>query len=325
MSDTILTETAPTAGDAFDEAMASAFGESAPVEPAVEPTPAPEADPADELAIEPAPVEPAEPVTTDPADPVEAELPADGIPVEPAADGTPVPAVPGVNLTDDQFRQLLAQVPAATQQPAQAPTPAPVEQPPVTLDSFLSDDEKALLAKYDDEWSDVAKAESIRRRAEMQYQTHQIYTEVAKALAPLTEVLREVKVKTHFDTIRQAHPDLEQVLPGVQAWVDQQPASLQGVFSQVLKAGTAEQVVDLVAAYKKTVPPGAAPVAPAPPVTPSAPPLAATPASRQAPRPTPTAAAVAATAAVEMGKRTAIAPGADPNDFSGAFAEALGG
>ena len=63
---------------------------------------------------------------------------------------------------------------------------------------------------------------------------------------------QEELVRAHFNKIRQAHPDLDELVAGthVQDWIEAQPVYLQAGLKEVLDRGTADQVIDLLNAFK---------------------------------------------------------------------------
>jgi hypothetical protein len=216
---------------------------------------------------------------------------------------------------------------AAAQPAPAAPAPAPAApaaEVPLTLDQFITDDEKKTLAAYDKEWGEVAAAETIRRRAEMQFMQASMYKELEKVLAPIVQNMQQSQVTSHFATIRSQHPDFDTVLPGVKEWVAKQPSLYRPALERVLTQGTTNEVVELVGAYKQAVgQTGAVPAVPAS-LAPQAPAAPATIPVVQAATPSPTAsaAAIAATAAV-VSQRSNNQTAADPSDFEAAFREAL--
>ena len=333
-----------TENEDFDSALGDAFASldapapaPAPAPAAADPAPAPAA-----AAPAPAPVEPAAAPAPAPApaaaEPAPAAPATPAAPVEPAAAApaaAPVAADPAPTLNANDpaaFAAAVAAAVAASKAPEPAPAPAapaaPVAETPITIDQFLSDDDKKVLGDYDKEWGEVSKAEGIRRRAEMQVLQAQTFRELEKVLAPIVQTLQKSQVTSHFATIRSAHADFDTVLPNVQAWVAKQPTLYRPALERVLNQGTATEVVELVGAYKQAVgQTGAVPAVPAS----SVPQATAAPATApvvQAAQPSlklvPPAAAVAATAAV-VSQRSNNQSAADPNDFDAALREALGG
>lgn len=338
-----------TENEDFDSALGDAFASlDAPApaagttEPATDAAPAPAAAPVEPAApaAAPAPVEPAAAPAPAPAaaEPAPATPATPAAPVEPAAAApaaAPVAAEPAPTLNANDpaaFAAAVAAAVAASKAPEPAPAPAapaaPVAETPITIDQFLTDDDKKVLGDYDKEWGEVSKAEAIRRRAEMQVLQAQTFREIGKVLAPIVQTLQQSQVTSHFATIRSAHADFDSVLPNVQAWVAKQPALYRPALERVLNQGTANEVVELVGAYKQAVgQTGAVPAVPASSVPPATAAPATAPvvqAAQPSPKPAAPAAAVAATAAV-VSQRSNNQSAADPNDFDAALREALGG
>jgi hypothetical protein len=142
----------------------------------------------------------------------------------PAADaGTPAAveggdAVPGSEPVADTGAAAPEAAPAAS--PVKAPSaddilsrldqlvtkaaPAPAAQPAVTpaaeaaVDTPLyNEDEQKFLADYEKDWSDVARGEALRRRAENAALVEFVFTEVAKAIIPLKEMTEAMAARTH--------------------------------------------------------------------------------------------------------------------------------
>lgn len=227
-------------------------------------------------------------------------------------------------MSDAQFRELLSAVAGRTPPDAGAPAPAVAPPREVTIDDFIAEADRPAVDHLVREWGEVHKGVEVMQRAALQHLQHSIYTQLNEVLAPMSGAIRTLQVMGHFNTIRQAHGDYDTVLPQVREWVDSQPKAVKDSLAPVLDKGNANQIIELVAAYKQAkalteaapapAPSSAQPSAPAPTITAAA--AAATP-------PAPSAAAVAATAAVVTGSRTAPAETRDPNDFGGALAEAL--
>ena len=272
----------------------------------------------------------ASPAPADPSTPDAAPLvPPASEPAGEAADLSTPPPPSGV---DPAVQAAIAAAVAAARPPEPAapatpPPPPPEPEKPLTLDQFLTDDDRKVLAEYEKEWGEVSRAEQVRRRAEMQLQQAFIFREVGKALAPIVAAVKQSQVDAHFNAIRSAHPDYEQLVPKLGEWIGKQPDLYRSTLDRVLKGGSTAEVIQLISAYKQAVgQPSAVPATPASPA-PKAPTVqVATPASVQTPGTTvtpPSAAAVAATAAVTS-QRGGTVLTADPNDYDSAFREALG-
>lgn len=254
---------------AFEEAMQE--GINAVTTPPAEPAPA---DPA--MAASPAAVADSAPAAADPtpapaAEPAAAEPAAEPAPalVEPAP--APAPASTAVDW-EARARALEAQLNSAPKpaEPAAAPAPAPAPAP------IYSEEEQVALTEYQKDWPDIAKAEALTRRAEYRQLLDYVFSEVDKRVAPIAATADTFSANTHYNNLVKAHPDYDQIVDKVEAWIDTQPDFLRKSLTEVASGGNTEDVIGLVSMYKQAV--GVASVAPAP--VPTAPVVAA-PASTQ--------------------------------------------
>ena len=254
----------------------------------------------------------------------EGEPPAGEQPVEnqqPPANQQP--AQPSTASLDEEalaaaYRRLREEEQAGQQQQQQQQEVSPLDK---TWKDYLSDEDKAVVEEYEKEWSEVSRAEQIKRQAELQHVQDVVYSNVRSALAPIVEQLQQSKVEAHFNSIRSRVPDFDDIREPVQEWVKEQPEFVRPAFEQVLKQGSADQVVELLNAYKQaTGKTGAAPQVPAS----SASKGQQQPASRPK-RPAPSGAAKRAMAAAPSQKRSNPPAQTDPNDFASAFDEAAAG
>lgn len=216
------------------------------------------------------------------------------------------------------YRRLREEEQAGQQQEQQQQEVSPLDK---TWKDYLSDEDKAIVEEYEKEWSEVSRAEQIKRQAELQHVQDVVYSNVRSALAPIVEQLQQSKVEAHFNSIRSRVPEFDEIREPVQEWVKEQPEFVRPAFEQVLKQGSADQVVELLNAYKQaTGKTGAAPQVPAS----SASKGQQQPAARPK-RPAPSGAAKRAMAAAPSQKRTNPPAQTDPNDFASAFDEAAAG
>lgn len=312
---------------AFDDAVALAEGgtpaaKAESTEPATAPT-----EPQSVVEEQPTPT-PAAAATDNPAQPaVSSDKPTDPAPAAAPAATAPAATAPETEPSgvDPKFiARAMAELQAEQQRQEQARQQQ--EQPAVkdlTYEDFLSTDDKAALDKLKTDWPDeyaaFGRLADARASALLTNHHNRFVQELNKFLAPLFQSIGKVEVNSHRSAILAVHSDFDAVLPQVQAWVAAKSGVAKTVYQGVLDKGTAEEINDLVAVYKKeaNVQPGAAP---------------ATPASAGAPQPTPTPtpapkpaavdpAAAAALAAVPAAKRTPPI-NKDPNDFDTAFEEA---
>ncbi|MGC9239759.1 MAG: hypothetical protein ACP5D5_08870, partial [Acidithiobacillus sp.] len=174
------------------------------------------------------------------------------------------------------------------------PIPDPLDQ--------LTEEQRAMLKNYEEEFPEIAQAEALRQQVAMQRAFNAFSQELAKVLSPLFNQVTEVSQDRHVQQIAKAHPDYEQLTPKVVEWVSQQPAFVRDAYQRVLYEGATQEVIDLLNFYKQQ----AGATAPS------------------APQPDPKATAAAAAMAPVQSKRTTPAPTQpDPNDFASAFMEAV--
>lgn len=256
---------------------------------------------------------------TPPAEPPPAETPPVEEPPkaeEPPAETPPVeeppkaeePPKPAPSLAEDALAKI-AEALSARGQPAEKNTP-PQEQ---AAPELFTPEEKAALAKYEEDWPDVAKAEALRRRAEYQQVVGYVFQQVAAQLGPLLERVDAIAQRTHLSDLQSRVEDYETIREKVIDWVEKQPSYLRSAYTQVVEQGTAEEVADLIARYRKDA--GGATAAEIPP------PVAA-PAKKIATELPPAAKQAAAALAPVSSKRSAVVQGVDPADFDAAFAHA---
>jgi len=199
----------------------------------------------------------------------------------------------------------LARLAELVKQPPAPKAAEPEVQPaPEPEADIYSADEKTLLAEYEKDWPDVAKAEALRRRGEYRDLVNHVFREVAKELGPLSQTLKTLAERTHLNDLHEKVEDYDDVRDKVIDWVNNQPTYLQNAYKHVIQHGTPDEVADLVTRYKKET-------APDTPTTPAQ--------KTEAELPTTTKQAVAALAPVSS-KRSTIVQADDPNDFEGAFA-----
>ncbi|PPC98358.1 MAG: hypothetical protein CTY35_05400 [Methylotenera sp.] len=72
-------------------------------------------------------------------------------------------------------------------------------------------------------------------------------------IKPLQANAEESAADKHFNAIRAVHSDFDTLMEGdaVDKWIDKQPTFLRGRFQEVLQKGTANEVTELLNAYKE--------------------------------------------------------------------------
>jgi cell division septation protein DedD len=141
----------------------------------------------------------------------------------------------------------------------------------------------------------------------------------------LQERLPGVEENVQLRDLKDLVSDYDEVREPVIEWVGKQPDYLRTAYEKVTSEGTPEQVADLISRFKKetnwVAPAAAGTPAPVPAPAP-APAPAPTPAPANGALPAAAAAAAASLKPVKTG-RTEPNSAQDPNDFDGAWAEAL--
>lgn len=238
-----------------------------------------------------------------------------GTPAEPAAAPAAAEPAPAPATADEIVKglaDLLKQQPAPAAQPEAQPQAQEQEQAPL-----YSQEEISTLSDYEKNWPDVAQAESLKRRAEYHDLMKFVFSEVEKHTRPLFEQLRTVGNTLHMGELKQAVPDYSESLEAeVAAWVDTQPAYLQGAYKQVMQQGTSDEVADLIGRYR-----AATGTAPAPAPASAAPQVPAPAPAKPAQTELSSAAKQAAESLAPVsGDRSQVPQGEDPMDFASAFA-----
>jgi hypothetical protein len=166
---------------------------------------------------------------------------------EPAAAPAAAAAEPAAPSSVDDVVKRLAE---ALEQSKTKEEPAPVvADEPAPL---YSADEAELLTAYEKDWTDVSKAEELKRRQFGADLVQYVFGQIAPELKRINELAESVANKMHFTEIEQRiGPVDDKVASEVDAWVEKQPTYLQAAYKQVLTKGTVEEVTDLFDRYKK--------------------------------------------------------------------------
>lgn len=178
----------------------------------------------------------------------------------------------------------------------------------------LSDEEKALLKEYDEEFDTISKMEGLKRKVEtnrIMKHIDDLFNQLTQAVAPAITIGQEVSQSKHFDVIRSAHDDFETHRDNgsIQNWINAKPDDLKAVYQNRYNAGTPEQVIDLITTFKRENNLGTSNPAPSP---------------NHAPPINPVREAKKAALSVVTNRRGAVnlaQPSTD--DFEGAFDEAM--
>jgi hypothetical protein len=277
-------------------------------------------------AATPPPAEPASGESATPAAPAAvAEPPAPVVEGGEAGEAAAAGASQAATDWEAKYKELQAQQAAAAQTPT-PPPPAPVQQqaaPQQQVEPELySADEKAMLARFEEDWPDVARASQLRMRGELTAAVRHVFHEIKRVYDPLiTQALQSTTAledHTVVGEIRKGHNDYNEALHAeVSAWVGTLKGMQRKVYEAVVEAGEPDEVIDLISEFKKATG-RAVPAIPAAAVKPAV----ATPAGKVTNISEAAKKAAKAMGVVE-GKRTATTAAADPNDFDAAWAEAI--
>lgn len=210
----------------------------------------------------------------------------------------------------------------AEYQKTQAAEQVAPKQPEVpkefTPEDFLDDNQKAALAVFDSEWSEVKAPVTALIQAHVQAalanQERALLSQMHQSLAPIQQVTARSQEAMHYATIQAAHPDFREKIPEVQAWIASQPSLTKAAFERAFQGGTAAEVVELYDVFKQAK--GMTGAAPAQPASSAA----QVPPQKSVPK-----AALNATLAPPTAQRSTPVNSRDPNDFEGAFDEAVSG
>jgi hypothetical protein len=258
------------------------------------------------------PAEAATDVAKDSAATTETEAAPDAATTEPVAkaEGTDTPPA------DKSADAKPVETPAPVEPVAKAEgtdTPPADEKPKESPWYTPTDEEKAVVESYEKEWGDIFKAQSVVTKAATYNTAKYIFEQIHKSYDPIMQrfalLSDAMETELTLNQLRAAHPDYDAVVDKVEAWVKTLPAAHRRGAEQVILEGTPDEVIDLVADYKKANPvkKTEAPAAPA-----SEPRQITEAAKKAADKLKPT-----------DSKRTVATTTPDPGDYDSAWAEAV--
>ena len=167
-----------------------------------------------------------------------------------------------------QLEELKAKVPPSTPETPKAPKPDPISI--ADLYDSLSDEDKAALKEYDEEFDIVSKMEGKKRDVAFQklrkeYETglqtikEELKAEFATQFTPTAAFIKEAQEKeeirtqeAHFAAIRENHPDFEKYRDegSILKWIDSKPSYLRKGALETYAQGSAEEIVELLSDFK---------------------------------------------------------------------------
>lgn len=153
----------------------------------------------------------------------------------------PTGAVPGVDAAT--FNELIKTLKGAV-------TPPQDQQVVQSQPTPLTEDEAAAIQAYVTEFPQVATAQQIIVRRQVEAAVNYVLAEVASVLQPLAQRLDIVAQRTHLGDLEHVVPDYADVRQKVIDWVEAQPDYLRIAFHSVIQQGTVDQVKDLIDRYR---------------------------------------------------------------------------
>lgn len=131
----------------------------------------------------------------------------------------------------------------------------------------LTDDQKAQLQEYDQEFDIVSKMEGLKReqaiaklKSEMLETMNGFKKEFQAQLEPAANLVKETAVNreeaaknAHFQYIREKHSDFEEHRDSgaILQWIETKPKYLQKAMKESYSQGTAEDIVELLDGFKE--------------------------------------------------------------------------
>ncbi len=209
----------------------------------------------------------------------------------------------------EEINKLRAELEAMRKPPQEEAKETPAPEP----EKLYTPEQETALTEFRKEWPEVASGIDLMmqgaiKQAQMQI-LNTVFSQLNPALAPVMEYYQTSAVDNQYNTLKQAHPDYDNIYDDVISWVDKQPNYMKTALQHVVNEGSAAEVVDMISRYKLETGKATAPAVAAPKVT-DLPEKA-----KQAAR----------SLGIVSSKRSAVPQSQDPSDFDGAWAEAVNG
>jgi hypothetical protein len=227
-----------------------------------------------------------------PTGPTGAEEPTGG--PSGAVPAGPTGVQPGVDAK--AFNELIAALKGVTP----SPVDQQIQQPQPTP---LTEEETETLTTYLSEFPQVAAAQQIVARRQIEAAVNYVLAEVASVLQPIAQRLDVVAQRSHLGDLEHVVPDYADVRQKVIDWVETQPDYLRSAFHSVIQQGTVDQVKDLIDRYRAATGMAGTPI----------------PLSPTGPTELPAAAKKAAAALAQVSSKRSTTTSSTPTDFDGAF------
>jgi hypothetical protein len=178
------------------------------------------------------------------------------------------------------------------------------------------------MAAFQKDWPDIFEATQVVTKQAAYNVAEYVFNQVARAYNPALEYFEQIARTMQDDmaltSLRAMHPDYDQIYDKVVAWADTLPGPFKRGAKDTIESGTLDDVNQLISAYKNSV------GVPVPAGGTGA--VATAGAPVRVPQTTGLSAAANKAAGklqVVGSKRTTPTPQVDPNDFDGAWEEAL--
>lgn len=117
----------------------------------------------------------------------------------------------------------------------------------------ITADEEAVNAEMAKDFPDVKKVMDIQQRisdAKWEQRFVDFQAGLVKQLNPTIQTVNAVATDSFERAVYGKHPDTQELLPEVEAWVDKQPAFLKAAYNNVLDKGTATETIELLDIFK---------------------------------------------------------------------------
>jgi len=194
------------------------------------------------------------------------------------------------------FNELIAALKGAAQ-----PTEQPQTEQPQPIP--LTAEETEAINTYLSEFPQVAAAQQIIARRQIEAAVNYVLVEVASVLQPIAQRLDVVAQRSHLGDLEHVVPDYADVRQKVIDWVETQPDYLRAAFHSVIQQGTVDQVRDLIDRYRVATGTAAAPA----------------PAAQTQATELPPVVKKAAAGLAQVSSKRSTTTSSTPTDFDGAF------
>lgn len=214
-----------------------------------------EEKPAEKVEEKPAEEKPAEKIEEKPVEKAE-EKPAEEKPVEKVEEKPAEKVVPAK--TEEQIRKEILDEQTATAAQTKKDDDAKATRAAMEAKTELTEDEKAAFEAEAKDFPGLSKMiAAIQRTAEAKFDLKlaDLEKKMQANLQPIIETSNAVAHDAFTTSVLKDHSDALTLLPTVREWATTQPAFLAAAYSEAIKTGTAQDVIDVFTAYKATLAP----------------------------------------------------------------------